>query len=81
MLKQIYPLQEDYRNAAEEILETSKLIKLEEAAQKSGLSASYLRATAQSGRLSAVKKEGVWYTTEMAVENYKNSRYQIVKPL
>lgn len=62
-----------------ETLETAELVKLGEAAKISGFSTSYLRATAQRGRLWAVKKDQRWFTTLAAVEDYKRTRYQVVK--
>ncbi len=54
-----------------------ELIKLREAADKTGFSVGYLRTIAQSGRLDARKINRGWYTTLDAVEEYKNSRLQI----
>lgn len=67
--------------AQNEFLKAAELIKLEEAALVSGFSASYLRSIAQRGRLWAVKKGKHWFTTMAAVDEYKRSRYQIVKPV
>lgn len=51
-----------------------ELISLAEASQRYGLSMSYLRTIAQSGRLQARKIGRNWVTTPAAVEAYLKSR-------
>lgn len=60
-------------------LEKEELITLKEAAELSGFSIPYLRTISQVGRLRAIKKAGSWVTSLAAIEEYKNTRYIIIK--
>jgi excisionase family DNA binding protein len=53
---------------------SDELISLAEASQRCGLSVSYLRTIAESGRLQARKIGRNWVTTSSAVEAYLKSR-------
>ncbi|HEX2916615.1 MAG TPA: helix-turn-helix domain-containing protein [Chloroflexia bacterium] len=56
-----------------------ELITLKQAAEQSGLSESYLRAIAQSGRLVARKIDREWRTSLQALEEYKKTRTHVIK--
>ncbi|NWJ99011.1 MAG: helix-turn-helix domain-containing protein [Chloroflexi bacterium] len=60
-------------------LTIGKLISLNEAAEKTGLSTSYLRAIARKGRLKAEKVGRDWLTTLAAVAEYKRTRSHTLK--
>ena len=56
---------------------TQDLISLTEAAERYGLTSTYLRQLAIKGRLKARKIGRNWVTTPSDVENYINSRRRI----
>ena len=52
----------------------NKLIKLSEAARESKYSAKYLNLLARTGKLFAVKRGRIWFTTKEAIEDYRRDR-------
>ncbi len=56
---------------------TQELISLTEAAERYGLTSTYLRQLAIKGRLKARKIGRNWVTTPADVENYINTRQRI----
>jgi hypothetical protein len=62
-------------------LTIGELISLADAAEKSGLTADYLKKIAQTGRLRAKKIARNWVTTMAAVERYKQTRSHTLKKL
>jgi hypothetical protein len=57
-------------------LTIGEIITLIEASELSGLSYSYLRDIAKSGRLRTKKSGNIWLTTLASVEEYKKTRHR-----
>lgn len=54
--------------------DTGKLMKLSEAARGTEYSAKYLNLLARTGKLFAVKRGRLWYTTKEAIKEYQQNR-------
>lgn len=54
--------------------DTGKLIKLSDATKGTKYSAKYLNLLARTGKLFAVKKGRLWYTTQEAIKEYQKNR-------
>lgn len=54
--------------------ETDKLLKLSEIAQGTLYSTKYLNLLARTGKIFAVKRGRLWYTTKEAIDEYRKNR-------